>query len=161
MDFNKISKKYFLLIIMILSVLFGSGVMYGQSLSAPNSDGEGEILQPVASGSMLEKQGDKQSLGNLIYVDIKGAVAKPAVYGLAADSRLDDALELAQPLPEADLFALNKARKLADGEEIIVYCRDDIKIDNSQLETALNMPNNDNAEKNTEQIKASNPVKHL
>ena len=56
-----------------------------------------------------------------LVVDIRGAVAKPGVYTLAAGSRVQDALALAgNPLPNAETRSFNLARKINDGEQIYV-----------------------------------------
>jgi competence protein ComEA len=56
-----------------------------------------------------------------IIVDVAGAVAHPGVYRLAAGSRVADALTAAGGATgEADLFALNKAAPVRDGQRIYV-----------------------------------------
>jgi competence protein ComEA len=56
-----------------------------------------------------------------IIVDVRGAVAKPGVYTLAAGSRMQDALAQAgDVLANAETHNLNLARKLNDGEQIYV-----------------------------------------
>lgn len=56
-----------------------------------------------------------------IIVDVRGAVAKPGVYTLAAGSRVQDALTQAgDALANAETRNLNLARKLNDGEQIYV-----------------------------------------
>ena len=56
-----------------------------------------------------------------IVVDVAGAVAHPGVYRLAAGSRIADALTAAGgATDEADLFALNKAAPVRDGQRIYV-----------------------------------------
>ena len=56
-----------------------------------------------------------------IIVDVAGAVAHPGVYRLAAGSRVADALTAAGgATDEADLFALNKAAPVRDGQRIYV-----------------------------------------
>lgn len=56
-------------------------------------------------------------------VHIKGAVKKPGVYSLPYGSRVEDALNLAQPKTTANLDALNLAGFLEDGQEVIVPAR--------------------------------------
>jgi competence protein ComEA len=57
----------------------------------------------------------------LIVVDVAGAVARPGVYGLAAGSRIHDALLAAGGMTgEADQVALNKAVPVRDGQRIYV-----------------------------------------
>lgn len=54
-------------------------------------------------------------------VHVSGAVAKPGVYTLSADARVNDAIQVAGgPLSEADLDALNLAQPLIDGTKIAV-----------------------------------------
>ena len=56
-----------------------------------------------------------------VVVDVVGAVSHPGVYALGAESRLHDALAAAGGTTgNADLAALNLARRLADGERVIV-----------------------------------------
>ncbi|MDR7330026.1 ComEA family DNA-binding protein [Corynebacterium guangdongense] len=53
-------------------------------------------------------------------VSVVGAVAEPGLVTLPAGARVADALTRAQPLPEADLPALNQAQLLVDGQQILV-----------------------------------------
>ena len=53
-------------------------------------------------------------------VSVVGAVAEPGLVTLDEGSRVADALEQAQPLPEAELLSLNLAQLLADGQQIVV-----------------------------------------
>ena len=56
-----------------------------------------------------------------ILVDVSGAVTKPGVYTLAANSRVIDAIKAAgDSAPGADLSTINLARVLSDGEQIYV-----------------------------------------
>ena len=56
-----------------------------------------------------------------VIVDVRGAVAKPGVYTLAAGSRVQDALAQAgDVLPNAETRNLNLARRLNDGEQLYV-----------------------------------------
>ncbi|MBC2372025.1 ComEA family DNA-binding protein [Listeria booriae] len=56
----------------------------------------------------------------VLIVDVKGAVNKPGVYELAADSRVKDAILKAGGLsPEADVKLLNMAQKVTD--EMVIY----------------------------------------
>jgi competence protein ComEA len=54
-------------------------------------------------------------------VYVAGAVAKPGVYTLAREKRVNDAVRAAGgPLADADLIAINLAAPLSDGTEIVV-----------------------------------------
>lgn len=57
----------------------------------------------------------------LIYIHITGAVVTPGLYGLPEKSRVNDAVVLAGGFAEgADQTALNLARIISDGEQIVV-----------------------------------------
>ena len=56
-----------------------------------------------------------------IFIDVTGAVNKPGVYSLSANSRVIDAIKAAgNSAPGADLSTINLARVLSDGEQIYV-----------------------------------------
>jgi competence protein ComEA len=56
-----------------------------------------------------------------VVVSVVGKVRHPGLVTLPAGSRVDDALRAAGgPLPGVDLTSLNLARKLADGEQVVV-----------------------------------------
>ncbi len=56
-----------------------------------------------------------------IVVAVEGAVASPGVYRLPGDARTDDALSSAGgPAPDADLAAINLARRLRDEDRVVV-----------------------------------------
>ncbi|CAB4926340.1 unannotated protein [freshwater metagenome] len=56
-----------------------------------------------------------------IIVDVTGAVNKPGVYTLPANSRVIDAVKAAgDSAPGADLSTINLARTLSDGEQVFV-----------------------------------------
>lgn len=60
-----------------------------------------------------------------VVVSVVGAVAEPGLVTLDEGSRVADALEQAQPLPEAELLSLNLAQLLADGQQIVVPAHGD------------------------------------
>lgn len=96
------------LALVVLSAAVGLGLMRGQAAptdSVPLSTGDG-----AATGSSGE-----------LYVHVLGAVASPGLYVLDLDSRLVDAVAAAGgTTDDADLTAINLARVLSDGEQIIV-----------------------------------------
>lgn len=56
-----------------------------------------------------------------IFVHVDGAINKPGVYKLAADSRINDAVSAAGGLSsDADSARINLAAKLADGQKVYV-----------------------------------------
>ncbi len=65
-----------------------------------------------------------RAFAGTILVQISGAVVQPGVYKLPSTARISNALDSAGGArPEADLNALNLARKLNDGEAIVIPTR--------------------------------------
>ena len=96
------------LALVVLSAAVGLGLMRGQA--APTES------VPLAT----EAAAGGGSSGEL-YVHVLGAVEHPGLYVLDLDSRLVDAVAAAGGTTDvADLTAINLARVLADGEQIIV-----------------------------------------
>ncbi|WP_410538578.1 helix-hairpin-helix domain-containing protein [Streptomyces sp. KL2] len=61
------------------------------------------------------------SAGGTLLVDVAGEVRRPGVHRLPAGARVADALRAAGGVrPGTDLHGLNRARPLADGEQIVV-----------------------------------------
>lgn len=59
--------------------------------------------------------------GGDLVVDVTGAVSRPGVYRLPAGSRVSDAIERAGgAAPRAELEAVNRAARLADGQQVVV-----------------------------------------
>ncbi len=56
----------------------------------------------------------------IIQVSVKGKVNKPGTYDFKKGALLKDLLELAQPLPEADLSRMKLDAKLRDGQQVAV-----------------------------------------
>lgn len=96
------------LALVVLSGAVGLGLMRGQA--APTDS----VPLPAADGASAGPSGE-------LYVHVLGAVASPGLYVLDLDSRLVDAVAAAGgTTEEADLTAINLARVLTDGEQIIV-----------------------------------------
>jgi competence protein ComEA len=63
----------------------------------------------------------EQSGGPQIVVDVAGKVRRPGLVRLPEGARVDDALRAAGGVvPGADTLTLNRARKLMDGEQLVV-----------------------------------------
>ncbi|MFD5591179.1 helix-hairpin-helix domain-containing protein [Streptomyces griseorubiginosus] len=94
---------------------------FGESGSAESGSGEwrgrgGE--QPAVSGGMPDTPG---AAGAEIVVDVSGKVREPGIHRLPAGSRVADALKAAGGVrPGTDTDALNRARFLVDGEQVVV-----------------------------------------
>lgn len=64
-----------------------------------------------------------------VYVHVTGAVANPGMYGVFEGARVQDAIEAAGGFSEdAADTALNLARIVSDGEQIVVPSRDEIDV---------------------------------
>lgn len=62
--------------------------------------------------------------GGFVVVDVAGKVRRPGIVRLPLGSRVDDAVRAAGgPLPGATYDGLNRARKLTDGEQVLVGVR--------------------------------------
>jgi competence protein ComEA len=65
-----------------------------------------------------------QSSGGEVVVDVAGAVREPGVYRLPAGARVVDAIERASgPGGDAMLEGINRAARLADGQQVVVPAR--------------------------------------
>ena len=99
----------------VLGILLvvGAGLAYLRARPAPAlAPPSGAAASPVASAS---------SAANTIVVDVVGAVHKPGVYDFPQGARVMDAVRAAGGLlPDAEAQAINLARPLVDGEQIVV-----------------------------------------
>lgn len=124
-------------------ILEGGGASCGElEVSGYSGDGEPEMskesgntgpgISKAGDAGMFGDEGSQEALQNsgaaggaqeeLVYVQVSGAVVKPGVYQLPADSRVFMAVELAGGLtPEADEGSLNQAQAVSDGQQIYVY----------------------------------------
>ncbi len=81
----------------------------------------------IFAGEMMENaeiiigEGVRKEL--VLAVHVGGEVQSPGVYYLAEDSRVDDAIKLAEPLESAYLDGLNLAMHVTDGQKIFVPSR--------------------------------------
>ena len=79
------------------------------------------ILRQRDSPPPLELQVGGASSESEIMVHVTGAVATPGVYALQEGDRVVDAVEVAGgPSPDADLVALNLARRVHDEDQVVV-----------------------------------------
>ena len=97
--------------LVVLSAAVGWGILRGQA--AP--------VQSISLDEAASETSEVRVSGDGLYVHVLGEVADPGLYILAADARLVDALAAAGGTSDAaDLRAVNLARQLSDGEQIIV-----------------------------------------
>jgi competence protein ComEA len=75
----------------------------------------------VAPPPLLTASAAPVTGGPQVVVDVAGKVRHPGIVRLPLGSRVDDAVRAAGgPLPGAGFEGLNRARKLADGEQVLV-----------------------------------------
>ncbi|WP_029264995.1 MULTISPECIES: helix-hairpin-helix domain-containing protein [unclassified Microbacterium] len=99
------------LALVVLSAAVGLGIMRGQAAPV-----ESVPLEDTSTGT-----GAGPEVTDDLYVHVLGAVEKPGLYVLDRDARLVDALAAAGGTTvEADLAAVNLARMLEDGEQVVV-----------------------------------------
>ena len=67
-----------------------------------------------------EQVAEPTEVRGVVVVAVVGEVANPGLMTLNEGSRIADALQIAQPLPHADLLAHNQAQLLVDGQQIHV-----------------------------------------
>lgn len=107
---------------MLVALAFGMGVMYNRWQQTPKEEAV-FLLETVETKEATQGiEGPLQELK----VHVAGAVLRPGVYPFREKSRVEDVLVLAQPLPEADLDALNLAAYLRDEQRIYVPYRDTV-----------------------------------
>jgi competence protein ComEA len=78
---------------------------------------------PFAAAGRTPSEGGFELSGQAsdLVVDVAGAVARPGVYRLPAGSRVEDAVRRAGgPGARAELEAINRAARLADGQQVVV-----------------------------------------
>ncbi|WP_230102914.1 MULTISPECIES: ComEA family DNA-binding protein [unclassified Microbacterium] len=93
--------------LVVLSGAVGLGIMRGQA-------------QPTQTVQIDASDGEVTAGGEL-YVHVLGQVSHPGLYVLEPDARVVDALAAAGgTLDDADLQAVNLARLLSDGEQLVV-----------------------------------------
>lgn len=96
-------------------LLLAGGVALRAASAAPGAPVSLPVPAPDGTPSPTVSSGDP------VVVDVVGAVAVPGVVRLPTGSRVVDAVTAAGgPAPDADIGALNMARVLVDGEQIVV-----------------------------------------
>lgn len=90
------------------------------------------LLVLVGAWAFVRSGGDQQreieweqvasptEVPGVVVVAVVGEVANPGLMTLNEGSRIADALQVAQPLPHADLLAHNQAQLLVDGQQILI-----------------------------------------
>ena len=98
-----------------LLLLIGAGLAYLRARPAA------AVPPPSGAVSASASAGASAGPANTIVVDVVGAVHKPGVYNFAQGARVIDAVRAAGGLlPDAEPQAINLARPLVDGEQVVV-----------------------------------------
>jgi competence protein ComEA len=99
-------------VVLVLAVI---GVTVIVGIVRGGGDGGEVVPVPTAATSAPAR---------LSYVHVAGAVARPGLYGLPADARVVDAISAAGGFtPDAAQEAVNLARAVQDGEQLLVPVR--------------------------------------
>jgi competence protein ComEA len=89
-----------------------------RAIRSEDGDGAAAAAVPVVSGS--EDFSVSSSSGDVI-VDVAGAVRRPGVYRMPAGARVVDAIDRAGgAADDAMLEGINRAARLADGQQVVV-----------------------------------------
>lgn len=114
-----------LIAVLVLAAGFGAYHYWtgrAQTVRAPAA--EPPAVPGRISGSSAPRSAPGSAVGGAsrrVVVDVAGKVRRPAIYRLPAGSRVEDALRAAGGVrPGTDTSALNRARLLVDGEQIVV-----------------------------------------
>jgi competence protein ComEA len=117
--------------LLALAALVGAGVLWLRAAPRPAAPPVGQGAAPTAAGAPLASlprattgtagAATAAQPGGLLAVDVAGAVRHAGLLHLEPGSRVADAIRAAGgALPGANLDAVNLARKLVDGEQILV-----------------------------------------
>jgi competence protein ComEA len=102
-----------LLGVVLAAVLVTAAVLYRSRPQATAVPPPAEVVAASSAAPVRSPAG--------LVVSVVGKVRRPGLHNVPAGSRVADALRAAGgPLPNVDLTTLNLARKLADGEQIVV-----------------------------------------
>lgn len=159
MQNNKIRKRIFFGISLLILLCGLTGCGSEESISLKEISGESRTMQEEAQGSAdNEKDADEKasetedagesetvsaSVPELLSVYVCGAVNTPGVYELPAGSRLYQAIDAAGGMQEdADRNYLNLAMELADGQKLQVPTQEEVQTGVFDADTSADMPGN-------------------
>ena len=107
------------LALVVLSAAVGLGILRGQAAPVETVSIGDESIGDESTGAT--DAAGATAPGGELYVHVLGAVERPGLYVLAIDARIVDALAAAGgTTEEADLAAINLARIVTDGEQVVV-----------------------------------------
>ncbi|WP_064109084.1 ComEA family DNA-binding protein [Leifsonia xyli] len=101
------------ILVAVVGVLVSAAAQGGSEVPVPTA--------ATATGSAFTPSAGASDAGGKVLVHVTGAVRKPGIASLPAGSRVLDAVAAAGGLTEdADPAAVNLARPVADGEQLVV-----------------------------------------
>ncbi|MGB9769617.1 MULTISPECIES: helix-hairpin-helix domain-containing protein [Caldisericum] len=109
------NKKLIVILILLVFIALGIGMYIGKTYLVSNKE----------QTQTLDIQNTQELSPQKIKVYVTGEVKHPDVYELEENSIIKDAITLAGGVTEnADLISINLAKKLTDGEEVIVPAKE-------------------------------------
>ncbi|MGB9793599.1 helix-hairpin-helix domain-containing protein [Caldisericum exile] len=109
------NKKLIVILILLVFIALGIGMYIGKTYLVSNKE----------QTQTLDIQNTQELSPEKIKVYVTGEVKHPDVYELEENSIIKDAITLAGGVTEnADLISINLAKKLTDGEEVIVPAKE-------------------------------------
>lgn len=118
-----------MLLLVAALILFGAGYKYAQ-VRGGDPSGEQSLVTGAAdiagAGDESGGEGNKAEKQVELVVHVAGEVQRPGVYRLEAGSRVVDAVNMAGPTDESALDYLNLAAPLQDGNQIVVYSKEEL-----------------------------------
>ena len=126
---QKPSKPQVVVLLVIMALVFFGGMQYGKhqqnriQAAATLLNVIEDTSMPLGAPPALQPESQPATPPQPLAVHVKGAVARPGLYELPAGSRVDDALNMAGLLPDANTDIINLALTLSDGIEVVVPFR--------------------------------------
>lgn len=115
-------RKYLVVGIVMLAIIFGAGVKYARFIDG--SSNAGLSAQAVAD-SITVLAGPAETAEGLISVSLTGAVQQQGYYSVPEGTGLGELLDYVGLTEHADVTALDSKRVLQDGERVVVPFLDD------------------------------------
>lgn len=152
-QFMALEKKYQMISLFV--VIFGIltiGCYIGRSIKY------NMLIDGESSNIVIENKDKDDVVGDKLVVNIKGAVKNPGIYEFTLNSRINDALEKAEPLENADLLPLNLAMFLKDEQDIYVPYSDEQEPENKVSENNQSISINKASAEDLELVPGIGPV---
>ncbi len=119
-------KHQLVLLIIAALILFGAGFKYAQFQGDRKDNGPLVVDAGAVAAGETGAADEKDSAPQEIVVHVAGEVQHPGVYRLNAGSRVIDAVNMAGTTEKSALDYLNLAAPLQDGNQIVVYNKDEL-----------------------------------